>query len=61
MQVQGSLRRVLEYVAFVYASHYMHMSNSQASTCHSEHGRITGAAVSSEIFIDEIAEDISTI
>jgi hypothetical protein len=34
------------------------MSNSQASTCHSGHGRITGAA-SSEILVNEIAEDIS--
>lgn len=40
------MRRVLEYVTLVYASHDMHMSNSQARTCHSEHGRITGAAVS---------------
>lgn len=35
------------------------MSNSQASTCHSGHGRITGAA-SSEVLVNEIAEGNST-
>jgi hypothetical protein len=39
----------------------MHMSNSQAGTCHSEHGRITGAVSGSRFLIDGIAEDISTI
>lgn len=39
----------------------MQMSKCQASTCRSEHERITTVAVSSEIFIDEITEDILTV
>lgn len=44
MQVQGSLRRVGEFVVAIKASHGKQLQNVQAITCHSDHDRITGAA-----------------
>ncbi|KAJ5409958.1 uncharacterized protein N7487_004317 [Penicillium crustosum] len=42
--VQGSLRRVSEFVVVNNASHGKQIVNDQAITCHSDHDHITGAA-----------------